>query len=131
MFFFQIESKSWRQLQEEREALMNGEIERTRREAEDMWARAQAEDSQRLGAIQRERERQEAEQRTREEMLTRDKEERDRKDKARRESIRRQEELLSGRMVRAKTTEGGMERAGSGGIQVYHYKDPGKKLKQS
>ena len=59
MFFFQIESKSWRQLQEEREALMNGEIERTRREAEAMWARAQAEDSQRLGAIQRERERQE------------------------------------------------------------------------
>ena len=127
MFFFQIESKSWRQLQEEREALMNGEIERTRREAEAMWARAQAEDSQRLGAIQRERERQEAEQRTREEMLSRDKEERDRKDKARRESIRRQEELLSGSAAATSSKLGDEDNYGSGGrgIQIYHYKDPG------
>ena len=113
-------------MQEEREAIINKEIERTRREAEDMWGRSQAENNKRLQAIQRERERQEAEQLAREEILRRETEERERKDRARRESIRRQEELLSGRNVRAKTTEGGMERLQlGGGIQVYHYKDPG------
>jgi hypothetical protein len=111
----------------ERDAIINNEIERTRREAEDMWARAQAEDNKRLQTIQRERERQEAEQLAREEILRREMEERERKDRARKESIRRQEELLSGRQVRAKTTEEGMERLHlGGGIQVYHYKDPGK-----
>jgi hypothetical protein len=91
-----------------------------------MWARAQAEDLKRLETIERERQRQEAEQRAREEILAREKEERDRKDRDRRESIKRQEQLLSGRQIRAKTTEGGMERVQQGGgIQVYHYKDPG------
>ena len=88
-----------------------------------MWARAQAEDSQRLQSIQRERERQKAEQLAREEILRRETEERDRKDSARRESIRRQEELLSGSANRSKPKED-VDKVPSG-IQIFHYQDPG------
>jgi len=114
-------------MQEEREAIINKEIERTRREAEDMWGRSQAENNKRLQAIQRERERQEAEQLAREEILRRETEERERKDRARRESIRRQEELLSGAARAAhRTKEKSEEEEMTVGIQVYHYQDPGK-----
>jgi hypothetical protein len=108
---------------------VRSEIERTRREAEDMWARAQAEDLKRLETLEKERQRQEAEQRAREEILAREKEERDRKDRDRRESIKRQEQLLAGSAAAASrtniATENGDSRACNGGIQVYHYKDPG------
>jgi hypothetical protein len=110
----------------ERDVIISNEVERTRREAEDMWARAQAEDKKRLQSIQRERERQEAEQLAREEILHREMEERERKDRARRESIRRQEELLSGVSgagARAKLETEDQQIAT--GIQVYHYQDPG------
>jgi hypothetical protein len=108
---------------------VRSEIERTRREAEDMWARAQAEDLKRLEVIEREKQRQEAEQRAREEILAREKEERDRKDRDRRESIKRQEQLLAGSPAAAARTtaapQNGDFNAANGGIQVYHYKDPG------
>jgi len=116
-------------MQEERDAIMIGEIERTRREAEDMWGRSQAENNKRLQAIQREQERQEAEQLAREEILRKETEERDRKDKARRESIRRQEELLSRAPGSAyRNEQKNEEEVVPGGIQVYHYQDPGKQL---
>jgi len=124
-----IDAKSWRQLQDEREAMVNAEIERTRQEAEQMWRRAQEEDNRRSQGIQTERDRIEQEQRAREEILMREQRERDLKNKARREEINRQEALLSGRQQRARTldpratvTDGPV--AGGSGIQIYHYKDP-------
>jgi len=122
---FKVESKSWRQLQEERESLLQAEIERTRVEAMSLWDRAREDDTKRLQGIITEKERILNEQRMREEIMRRGNEERLAMDKARREEIRRQEELLSGRKIRAKTADSKVEPGYvGGGIQVFHYKDP-------
>ena len=47
------------------------------------------------------------------------------KDKQRKLEIARQEQLLSGRIQRAKTEEHGDPSGRGPGIQIYHYKDPG------
>ena len=47
------------------------------------------------------------------------------KDKQRKLEIQRQEQLLSGRIQRAKTEEHGDPSGRGPGIQIYHYKDPG------
>ena len=47
------------------------------------------------------------------------------KDRQRKLEIQRQEQLLSGRIVRAKTEEHGDPSGRGPGIQIYHYKDPG------
>jgi len=60
----------------------------------------------------------------REAIMKKGNEERLEMDRARKEEIRRQEELLSGRKVRAKTTDLAVEKPEGGGIQIYHYKDP-------
>jgi len=110
--------------------MVNHEIERTKKESETMWNRARTEDMKRIEMIQNERDRMERETRTREELLQVERLEREKKDRARKEEIRRQEELLSGRNLRAKTTDPSVERLnqGLGGIQIYHYKDPGTPL---
>lgn len=64
------------------------------------------------------------EQSKREEIMRKSNDERLLRDQSRRLEIQRQEQLLSGRVVRAKTE--GLEAARGGGIQVYHYKDPGQ-----
>jgi len=124
---FKIEAKSWRQLQEEREAMVNQEIERTKNEALQMWERTKSEDNKRIQGIQSERNRMEREQAAREQILRREAEERQEKDMARRMEINRQEELLQGRTTRAKTADPSyldhMLKTGNG-IQIYHYKDP-------
>ena len=93
-----------------------------------MWNRARTEDNKRVEEIQNERDRIERETRRREELLQVERIEREKKDKARKEEIRRQEELLSGRKMRAKTADPSVDRLnlGPNGIQIYHYKDPGK-----
>ena len=53
--------------------------------------------------------------------------ERQEKDKQRKLEIQRQEQLLSGRIQRAKTEEHGDPSGRGPGIQIYHYKDPGEK----
>lgn len=122
---FKVEAKSWRQLQEEREALVSKEVEKTKQEALSLWGRAKDEDSRRVNMIMTEKQRIENEQRMREEIMMRGNEERIAKDKARKEEIRRQEELLSGRKIRAKTADSKLEPGFFGeGIQVFHYKDP-------
>ena len=68
----------------------------------------------------------EEEAQAREEILRRSDEERQARDKARRDELRRQEELLSGRKIRSKTAELSAESVRGGGIQIYHYKDPGQ-----
>jgi len=126
---FQIESKSWRQLQEEREALMTKEIQKTKDEAVSLWDRAKQEDNKRVAMIMSEKQRVEEEQRKREEIMRKSHEEVLAKGRARKLEIARQEELLQGRSrnLRAKT-EGNHPSDPSGGrgggIQVYHYKDP-------
>ena len=77
-----------------------------------------------------ERRRLEQESAAREQIMQKENEERERRNTARREEIKRQEQLLAGRMVRAKTTEIAMDRLppSGQGIQVYHYKDPGRPL---
>ena len=50
------------------------------------------------------------------------------KDKQRKLEIARQEQLLSGRIQRAKTEEHGDPSGRGPGIQIYHYKDPGALL---
>ena len=52
--------------------------------------------------------------------------ERQEKDKQRKLEIQRQEQLLSGRIQRAKTEEHGDPSGRGPGIQIYHYKDPGE-----
>lgn len=105
---------------------MAHEIERTRREAESMWDRAVTEDRRRIQGLQAERDRIEREAAARAEIMRREEAERERTAQARREEIRRQEELLSGRKTRAKTADPGLgEFHPGGGIQIYHYKDPG------
>lgn len=122
---FKIEAKSWRQLQDEREKMVSQEVEKTRQEAMSLWDRAKQDDSRRVNMITTEKERIMNEQRMREEIMSRGNEERIAMDKARKEEIKRQEELLSGRKIRAKTADSKLEPGYLGaGIQVYHYKDP-------
>jgi len=121
---FKEESKSWRQLQEEREALMSNQLEKTKCEALDIWNRAKMDDQQRVNKISEEQLRIEKEAQAREEILKRSDEERQLRDKARREELVRQEELLSGRRIRSKTTELSIDDVRGAGIQIYHYKDP-------
>ena len=122
----QEESKSWRQLQEEREALMSTQLEKTKCEALDIWNRAKLDDQQRVNKISEEQQRMEEEAQAREEILRRNDEERQARDKARREELRRQEDLLSGRKIRSKTIELSSDDVRGTGIQIYHYKDPGR-----
>lgn len=121
---FKEESKSWRQLQEEREALMSTQLEKTKCEALDIWNRAKLDDQQRVNKISEEQQRMEEEAQAREEILRRNDEERQARDKARREELRRQEDLLSGRKIRSKTIELSSDDVRGTGIQIYHYKDP-------
>jgi len=122
---FKVETKSWRQLQEEREAILQREIEKTKEEAMSLWDRAKQDDSKRLNTIMTEKQRIENEQKMREDIMRRGNEERLAMDKARKEEIRRQEELLSGRKIRAKTADSKIDPGYlGGGIQVFHYKDP-------
>ena len=65
------------------------------------------------------------EARKREEIMARGNAERLEKDKQRKLEIQRQEQLLSGRIARAKTEEVGDPSGRGPGIQIYHYKDPG------
>lgn len=122
----QIECKSYKQLQEEREAMMNSELEKTKAEAMSMWDRTREDDEKRVAKIAAEKKLIEQESLAREEIMRRGNEERLERDRARKEEIRRQEELLSGRKIRAKTTDLSVDRPADGGIQIYHYKDPGK-----
>lgn len=122
---FKVESKSWRELQEERETMLKKEIEKTRLEAVSLWERAKEDDSKRLNTIMKEKQRIENEQKMREEIMKAGNEERLARDKARKEEIRRQEELLSGRTIRSKTADSKVEPGYlGGGIQILHYKDP-------
>jgi len=122
---FKIEAKSWRQLQDEREAMMNMELEKTKNEAMSMWNRTKEDDERRIAKIKEEKRRTEDEYLAREEIMRKGNEERLERDKARKEEIRRQEELLSGRKIRSKTADLTVEQVGGvGGIQIYHYKDP-------
>ena len=117
--------KSWKQLQEEREALMTMQLEKTKGEAMELWNRAKDDDQQRLKKLSEDQRRIEDEARAREEILRRGDEERIARDKARKDELRRQEELLTGRKLRSKTTEPSLDDIRGGGIQIYHYKDPG------
>ena len=127
--YFQANVKTWKQLQSEREALMNSHLEKTKDEAMTLWNRAKDDDKQRINKISDEQKRIEEESRAREEILRRGDEERIAVDKARKEELARQELLLSGRKIRSKTAELSAEEVrGGGGIQIYHYKDPGEFL---
>ena len=88
----------------------------------DIWNRAKLDDQQRVNKISEEQRRMEEEAQAREEILRRSDEERQGRDKARREELRRQEELLSGRKIRSKTTEPSLDDVRGAGIQIYHYK---------
>lgn len=134
-----MEAKSWRQLQEEREALMTREIQKTRAEAVNLWDRAKQEDCKRQEGIKSEQQRievrrdqmkaeralYEEEQAVREDIMRQSNAENLEKDRSRKLTLQRQESLLSGRMPRAKTEGREQDPSGRGaGIQVYHYKDP-------
>jgi len=120
-----IEAKSWKQLQEEREALMTREIQKTKDEAVSFWDRAKEEDNKRMAVINKEKTRIEEEQRKRELLQKSANEERLEKDRTRKMEIKRQEELLAGRTARARTEGPYNQIPGyGGGIQVFHYKDP-------
>jgi len=121
---FKIEAKSWKQLQTEREAMMNNELEKTKEEAMSMWNRTREDDEKRVAKINAEKKLREDEYVAREEIMKRGNEERIALDKARKEEIRRQDELLSGRKIRSKTTDLSVDKPEGGGIQIYHYKDP-------
>jgi len=121
---FTCEVKSYKQLQDEREALMTMQLEKTKCEANELWSRAKSDDQQRLDKISTDKRRIEEEAKAREEILRRGDEERIARDKARKDELRRQEELLSGRKIRSKTTELSVDDIRGGGIQIYHYKDP-------
>merc|ERR1719400_508237 len=121
---FRTEAKSWNQLQQEREALMNSHLEKTKDEAMTLWNRAKDDEKQRINKITDEQRRIEEESRAREEILRRGDQERLAQDKARKEELRRGDQLLSGRKIRSKTAELSAESVRGGGIQIYHYKDP-------
>jgi len=103
---------------------MTKEIEKTKCEALSLWDRAKAEDSKRVNAITTEKQRIEEEARKRDEIMAQGNAERLEKDKQRKLEIQRQEQLLSGRIQRAKTEEHGDPSGRGPGIQIYHYKDP-------
>jgi len=103
---------------------MTKEIEKTKCEALSLWDRAKAEDSRRVNAITTEKQRIEEEARKRDEIMAQGNAERLEKDKQRKLEIARQEQLLSGRIQRAKTEEHGDPSGRGPGIQIYHYKDP-------
>ena len=105
---------------------MSNQLEKTKCEALDIWNRAKMDDQQRVNKISEEQLRIEKEAQAREEILRRSDEERQLRDKARREELVRQEELLSGRRIRSKTTELSIDDVRGAGIQIYHYKDPGR-----
>lgn len=121
---FKTEVKSWKQLQTEREALMDSHLEKTKNEAMTLWNRAKDDDNKRINKITDEQRRIEEESRAREEILRRGDQERQAMDKARKDELRRQEELLTGRKIRSKTAELSLNDVRGGGIQIYHYKDP-------
>ena len=104
---------------------MNNELEKTKEEAMSMWNRTKEDDEKRVAKITEEKKKREEEYIAREEIMKKGNEERLERDKARKEEIRRQEQLLSGRKIRAKTTDLSAGEVGGGGIQIYHYKDPG------
>merc|ERR1719378_587337 len=103
--------------------MMNSELEKTKAEAMSMWDRTREDDEKRVAKIAAEKKLIEQESLAREEIMRRGNEERLERDRARKEEIRRQEELLSGRKIRAKTTDLSVDRPADG-IQIYHYKDP-------
>lgn len=105
---------------------MNSHLEKTKVEAMTLWNRAKDDDDKRINNISNEKRRIEEESRAREEILRRGDQERIAMDKARKEELRRQEELLCGRKIRSKTAELSVEDVRGGGIQIYHYKDPGE-----
>merc|ERR1719347_1146857 len=117
-------AKSWKQLQEEREAMMNKELEKTKQEAMSMWNRTKEDDEKRVAKINADKKLRDEEFLAREEIMRRGQQERVAVDQTRKEEIRRQEELLSGRKIRAKTTDLSVDKPEGGGIQIYHYKDP-------
>merc|ERR1711976_844780 len=121
---FTCEVKSYKQLQDEREALMTMQLEKTKCEANELWNRAKTDDQQRLDKNSMDKRRIEEESKAREEILRRGDEERLARDKARKDELRRQEELLTGRKIRSKTTELSVDDIRGGGIQIFHYKDP-------
>merc|ERR1719460_1919532 len=96
----------------------------TKCEAISLWDRAKAEDSKRVNAITTEKQRIEEEARKRDEIMAQGNVERQERDKQRKLEIQRQEQLLSGRIARAKTEEVGDPSGRGHGIQIYHYKDP-------
>lgn len=106
---------------------MTTQLEKTKNEALELWNRSKSDDQQRISKLSADQKRIEDESRAREEILRQNDEERLARDKARRDELRRQEELLSGRKLRSKTTEPTLDDIrGGGGIQIFHYKDPGK-----
>lgn len=110
---------------------MNSQLEKTKYEALELWNRAKNDDQQRVNKLSEDQKRIEEESKAREEILRRGDEERMARDKARKDELRRQEELLSGRKMRSKTTEPTLDDIRGGGIQIYHYKDPGEHIHQS
>jgi len=121
---FKVEAKSWKQLQEERESLMEMQLDKTKNEAVELWNRAKTDDQLRISKINEDKKRIEDEARAREEILRRGDEERIAMDRARKEELRRQEEILTGRKIRSKTTDLSVDDIRGGGIQIFHYKDP-------
>jgi hypothetical protein len=123
------EAKSWQRLQKERDAQVEAEVKKTKNEADEMAMRALTEDEQRKEAIRAEKRRREMEDQAREDIMRSSMEEREKRNQARREEIKRQEQLLSGRGIRAKTTDCREEirEGGAQGIQVLHYQDPAVK----
>ena len=124
--YLQVEAKSWKQLQEERESLMQMQLDKTKNEAVELWNRAKTDDQMRLSKIDADKKRIEDEARAREEILRRGDEERIAMDKARKDELRRQEEILTGRKIRSKTTDLSVDDIRGAGIQIFHYKDPGR-----
>ena len=110
---------------------MNNELEKTKEEAMSMWNRTKEDDEKRVAKITAETKLRDEEYLAREAIMKKGNEERLEMDRARKEEIRRQDELLSGRKIRAKTTDMTAEKPGGGGIQIYHYKDPGMSLCKS
>ena len=104
---------------------MNKELEKTKQEAMSMWNRTKEDDEKRVAKINADKKFRDEEFMKREEIMWRGQEERLAADLARKEEIRRQEELLSGKRIRAKTTDLSVDKPEGGGIQIYHYKDPG------
>eukprot|EP00091_Calanus_sinicus_P017451 TRINITY_DN37713_c0_g1_i1.p1 TRINITY_DN37713_c0_g1~~TRINITY_DN37713_c0_g1_i1.p1 ORF type:complete len:111 (-),score=31.27 TRINITY_DN37713_c0_g1_i1:348-680(-) len=104
--------------------MMNNELEKTKQEAMSMWNRTKEDDEKRVAKIMAERKLRDEEYLAREAIMKKGNEEGLEMDRARKEEIRRQDELLSGRKIRAKTTDLTVDRPEGGGIQIYRYKDP-------